>query len=213
MKRETFTPILVAKADHQVVASVGGINYTMTPEAFFAIKDTKFYWDKRRSKTYPTEAKPAQRSLKNLIFGGRCYTISTDTTNLMPNNLTSTCRIEHISDDSIIVLIGNGKSFITDADQIDFVKSHKWSLLELKPNYFYVCYQSVINGKRKLNLFHRHVTGATLTSEHVDHQNWDTCDNRRANLKIVTLLENLRRVNPAKILSKRCGKKGGKGRK
>jgi len=95
-------------------------------------------------------------------------------------------------------MIGNGKSFLADADQIDFVKSHKWSLLQLKKGYFYVCYMSKVNGKRKLNLFHRHVAGATEKSEHVDHQNWNTQDNRRENLKIVGLIENWHRVNPAK---------------
>lgn len=201
MKRDTFLPILIAQNESQVIANVGGRCYTMTPEAFFQVKDTKFFWDPRRTKTYPLRAKRDKRSLKSIVFGGRCFTISNDMTNLMPSNLMSTCHVEDISADTIRVHIGNGKSFLADADQRDYVKCHKWSILELKPTYFYVCRVSKDN--KKLALFHRHVAGATATCEHVDHLNWDTFDNRKANLKIVSLVENIRRVNPLKKGKKR----------
>lgn len=200
MKRDTFLPIIVAKNDSQVITNVGGRCYTMTPEAFFQVKDEKFFWDKRRKKTYPLRAKRDQRSLKSLVYGGRCYTISNDMTNLMPSNLMSTCHVEDISADTIRVHIGNGLSFLTDANQRDYVLSHKWSILELKKGYFYVCYQTKDKetGKSKLNLFHRHVVGATETAENTDHISFDTLDNRRSNLQILTLSENIHRINPLK---------------
>lgn len=203
MKRDTFLPIIVAKNESTIITNVGGRCYSITPEAWFHIKEEKFFWDKRRTQTYPLRAKRDQRSLKSLVYGGRCYTISNDKTNLLPSNLMSTCHVEDISADIIRVHIGNGMSFVTDANQRDYVLSHKWSLLELKKGYFYVCYMTKEKGKKKLNLFHRHVAGATATDEHVDHWDFDTKNNTRANLKIVSLVENLHRRNPLKKGKKR----------
>lgn len=202
---ETYKPILIAENTGHVIVKIANTEYLISQNAYFKIKDMTFCLDKRRKQTYPLLYAPARTSLKSLIFGGRCYTISADRQNLLESNLTDTSHVQYIGDDIIKVHIGNGKSFLANVDQLAYVQSHKLTILHLKNGYPYVCRMTKVNGKRKLELFHRIVAGATETSQHCDHINFNTLDNRKHNIQIVSLYENISRHNPAKA-GKRKGK-------
>ena len=196
-KINKYKAIIIEEHRDYIVADVGGREYLMSHNGWDRIKDKLWYWYTSRTRVYPIWCDPSTRTLKSIIHGGRCYTISNDMNDLRDVNLMRYCRIDDIDDKTIRVHVGNGKSFIADSIHREYISKYKWSLLELKPGYPYVCrFEKLDGGKRRLVLLHRYVAGVTQTSDHVDHLNWDTCDNRLANLNICTLYENVSRHNP-----------------
>jgi hypothetical protein len=200
---KSVKPILVTMDMDHLIVDVCGKQFKVSYEAWERIKDVKFHWSSNiKNATYPLSTSNGYKgiNLPNIIFGTRCYTMSTDLYNLLDSNLMSTSNVEDLGKDVIKVHVGNGKSFITDSKHKEYVMSHKWSILELKPGYHYAC---IMLKNKKLSLLHRYVANATETAQHVDHQNWNTLDNREANLKIVSLSENIHRINPLKKGKKR----------
>jgi len=195
-KINKYKAIIIEEHRDYIVADVGGREYKITHTAWDHIKDLKFYWYTNRTRVYPIICDPCSRTLKSIIYGGRCYTISDDMNDLRDVNLMRYCRIDDIDDKTIRVHVGNGQSFITDVIHRDYISKYKWSRLELKKGYPYICRFDSAGGKRRLVLLHRYVAGATETSQHVDHINWDTCDNRGVNLRICSLYDNISRNNP-----------------
>lgn len=205
MKIEKSKPTIISTHKTYLHVNVCGKDFKINKESYDKIKDMSFYWSKRVSNVYPvTQYQKSPRSLKYII-NGKCHIINTDKYDLRSRNLMETCKIVDIDEKTIKVHIGNGKTFLADKEQTDYLKGYKWSLLELKPTYWYVARMQ----DKKLYLLHRHVmqVSSNDTSRHVDHINWVTTDNRKANLQLLTMSENIHRRNPAKPTTRRRKRK------
>ena len=89
------------------------------------------------------------------------------------------------ADGSVTVFCINDKTFLVDADDLPLIKPYKWHV----NNRGYVATGSV---KPNLRL-HRVLFGLDENSKAVvDHISGETCDNRRANLRVCTEYENMR---------------------
>lgn len=86
----------------------------------------------------------------------------------------------------------HGYIALVDDEDFDMLSKFKWRAYQ-NPHYQHLIYAITTTSKRKTLRMHRHILGAKK-GEIVDHQNHNTLDNRRANLRIVTALENSRNV-------------------
>lgn len=103
--------------------------------------------------------------------------------------------------DYIKVFFNNRKGlfFIVDKEFLHLINDGKgcWTALEPKKGYIYAGRMEVgVDGKRRIQFIHRLVSGAEQTSDHVDHWNWFTLDNRTENLRITDLVTNNQRHAP-----------------
>ncbi len=197
--QQTFKPWLVVLHKNYLVVKIIDREYTIDPQAWEQIEGLKFYYDpSNQKKTHPiafVNSRKTQICLPSIIFGSRCYNISSDPTDLRLSNLTTTCKIENLKPGLIKVWIGNGNYFLTDEEYSKYVSGFKWSQIELKQGYPYICRRIPKGG---LELFHRVVAGATEPDQHVDHMDWNTIHNTKSNLQILTMAENIHRCNPSK---------------
>ena len=86
-----------------------------------------------------------------------------------------------------------GRYAIVDDQDYDELRKTKWHLLSTPTGHNYAAhrkYQSKV-----VSLMHREITNAPPKS-HVDHINHDTLDNRRENLRVCTVSQNV--INSAK---------------
>lgn len=91
------------------------------------------------------------------------------------------------------------KGFVTIVDDRDFpwLSKHRWKALVTRSGLVYACRTRMLSGRwpsgcrrSEVVLMHRVIIGAT-TGQQVDHKNTDTLDNRRKNLRIATVTQNL----------------------
>ena len=98
---------------------------------------------------------------------------------------TSSCgrceRYERLDNGTVACGLPSGKSFFFDSEDLEFVKSHKWSI----ESSGYV--HTTFNGKHvRLHTMHAGSSGMT-----VDHINGNRTDNRRCNLRLCSNKENV----------------------
>ncbi|MBR3298935.1 MAG: HNH endonuclease [Clostridia bacterium] len=98
---------------------------------------------------------------------------------------TSSCgrceRYERLDNGTVACRLPSGKSFFFDSEDLEFVKSHKWSI----ESSGYV--HTTFNGKHvRLHTMHAGSSGMT-----VDHINGNRTDNRRCNLRLCSNKENV----------------------
>lgn len=94
---------------------------------------------------------------------------------------------------------------LVDDEDAKFAASFKWSASRTRNNVYAACKQKV-DGKPTSIYLHRLLLGITDPNVEVDHVNRDGLDNRRANLRPCTLLEN--RGNSAGHVSRKARFKG-----
>jgi hypothetical protein len=101
---------------------------------------------------------------------------------------------------------GSGLETLLDEDVFEWAKERHWTIFFSGRNKApYAGYRIKKKGKAKLYLLHRLIVGA----EHgqiVDHANRDTLDNRRENLRICTVSQNM--ANKKLSVLNKCGFKG-----
>lgn len=109
-----------------------------------------------------------------------------------------------IFDEYCVGYDSNNNKYYVDTDDYDLIKNHTW---RLDPSNNYFC--TAIDGKKVY--LHRLIMGCTFGDKKiVDHINGDRSDCRKANLRIVTYLENAwnaKTINPygAKNIRNRGG--------
>lgn len=83
------------------------------------------------------------------------------------------------------------RGLIAIVDECDYalVKNRTWCALKGGRNNFYAATTETIDGKSKMVLMHRLLTGA-VKGQVVDHQDGDTLNNRRSNIRLTTQAEN-----------------------
>ena len=95
---------------------------------------------------------------------------------------------------SISIPLTNGGVFLIDESDKDFVMSYKWYGIKSRRT------QYVKTGKN--NRLHRMLMDVQDKTKIVDHINGNGLDNRRANLRIVTVSENVANRQNSKIGNK-----------
>lgn len=90
------------------------------------------------------------------------------------------------------IKLSNG--LITLVDDINFLSLSvfKWHFLRSKKNNFYAYRSKKKNGKQKNTLMHRQILNVTKKEIQIDHINGNGLDNRIANLRICSHLQNCR---------------------
>lgn len=84
---------------------------------------------------------------------------------------------------------------IVDAKDFDWLNQWNWHAIWFKhTKSFYAVRNKVVDGKRTLILMSREILNCKLNEE-ADHQNRNTLDNRRENLRTATSLQNARNHN------------------
>jgi len=84
------------------------------------------------------------------------------------------------------------KEALIDADDYPLVAAYRWNAMENKFGHCYAAASgTTAEGKRTTLYMHRLITGAPKGKE-VDHVNHETLDNRRANLRVGSHLDNMR---------------------
>lgn len=80
---------------------------------------------------------------------------------------------------------------LVDPDDADRIGAHRWTM-----SGGYAIRSALVDGQRRTVFMHRDVLGLTDADLTVDHINRNPIDNRRSNLRIVTLAENNQNIPP-----------------
>lgn len=95
------------------------------------------------------------------------------------------------------ILATNGHTILVDADDYPFLNRYTWYVLKNKAMVGYARTNIFINGKKITIPMHRLIMG--MRTKIVDHQNRNTLDNRKQNLRFCSASQNqLNRVRPNK---------------
>lgn len=95
--------------------------------------------------------------------------------------------------DALKIQLGNGFVSLIDGDDAPFVLKHKWYVQTARYKNDvrrYAARRVKIDGAWKIVLLHREILNAP-NKTHVDHINRDTLDNRRSNIRVCTVTQNL----------------------
>lgn len=97
-----------------------------------------------------------------------------------------------------------GFKILIDDEDLELVLSKRWQAHgDRDRTYFRHGYQSKESGRWRVKSFfmHRMILGFPDSSKMVDHKSGDTLDNRKANLRLCSPLENARnsKVRPSKV--------------
>lgn len=115
-------------------------------------------------------------------------------------------KIKYTEDGCIEILLTQGKSCVIDRESYNKIKMYQWSALLFSIKYWYaVANSKTINGKRDLLRMHRLIMDAPK-NKLCDHENSDTLDNRKSNLRVCTRAENNR--NSIMPINNKSGYKG-----
>jgi hypothetical protein len=93
-----------------------------------------------------------------------------------------------------VIVNVKGYEIIVDEDMAEFVRSIKWTPSRpAKSTYgvYFRCYQRVAGVLSVKHWLHRYIISAP-EGMYVDHINCNTLDNRRENLRLCTMTENMR---------------------
>lgn len=86
-----------------------------------------------------------------------------------------------------------GQFAIVDDGDYDWLNQYKWNVLKMNGGNFYAVRSSLKNGKQYAIYMTRFILGLEFgDSRQADHQNHNTLDNRRDNIRICTPLQNQR---------------------
>ena len=87
----------------------------------------------------------------------------------------------------------NGYTVLIDSDDLHIVENRRWYTMASKENLIYFLSVRTQNGKRTTRSLHREIAKCHYADgNYVDHKNGNTLDNRKCNLRICTLKENVR---------------------
>ena len=103
------------------------------------------------------------------------------------------------------IQLTQGKVALVDDEDFEYLNQWKW-YAHNHHGKFYATRSIRINGKKKTVRMHRVIVNNTNPKMHTDHQNGDSLDNRRMNLRICTASENCR--NTKKYIHNTSGYKG-----
>ena len=93
--------------------------------------------------------------------------------------------------DTALIPLTQGHSAIVDADDYERLSQWKWCTMTSRGGPRAKRAYRDENGKQQTMLMHRFIMGA-IGADVVDHINHDTLDNRKANLRVCSRLENQR---------------------
>lgn len=84
--------------------------------------------------------------------------------------------------------------FYVSKEDIEKVLKYRWTVITLKKKQvtYDIMTSGTCNNKEGYNLLTRYLLSVRDKNLHVDHKNHNTLDNRRSNLRICTLSENMR---------------------
>ena len=112
------------------------------------------------------------------------------------------------------VSTSNGYTFRVDKEDVSLAKENGWCGCihrhrrisgEYGNEFKYIIRHTYFNGKRQNQYFHRLIINAPSDAK-VDHKNGDTLDNRKSNLRVCTIAENVR--NSVRMNRNTSGYKG-----
>lgn len=87
----------------------------------------------------------------------------------------------------------NGYPVLIDDDDLSIVQRYRWYTMASKDNLIYFLSFYKQNGKRITVSLHREIANCQYNDgKYVDHKNGNTFDNRKGNLRICTMKENVR---------------------
>lgn len=89
------------------------------------------------------------------------------------------------------IALTQGKVAIVDDEDFEWLSQWKWTYRWKKANYGIAVFKRWQHGRQVTYKMHRMIAGAQ-PGEIVDHKNGNPLDNRRCNLRICTIQENLR---------------------
>jgi len=90
------------------------------------------------------------------------------------------------------IQLTQGKVAIVDDADFEILIQKKWRTKFIKGKFYAACDIKSENGKFKTLLMHRYIIGNINPKMHTDHINHNSLDNRKINLRICTLSENLK---------------------
>ena len=102
------------------------------------------------------------------------------------------------------IRLNDGYSVIVDDRDYQAVVQHRWFVVK-REHLAYAAAAINQNGKQKFVYMHRYILN-TLPGLHIDHRNRNGLDNRRRNLRVCTVAENIRNQRVSK-----CNTSGFKG--
>ena len=111
--------------------------------------------------------------------------------------------------ESYLIPLTHGLNAIVDPEDFERISAHKWQAQWNANNRSYYAKRSSIKveGKRRKIAMAREVMGLEFGDlRQVDHENHDTLDNRKSNLRVATRLQNA--SNRRKNLNNKSGYKG-----
>lgn len=105
------------------------------------------------------------------------------------------------SDDTRLIPLTQGQCALVDAADYDWLIEMRWyASKDPRVGFYAVSAPRVENDQRRLVRMHRLIMGLSLTDPRkVDHINHDTLDNRRSNLRIVTVTQNNQNMRKPRV--------------
>lgn len=108
-----------------------------------------------------------------------------------------------IQDDYAVIKLYSGHETLVDVEDLDRIRNYTWYAQYFKPqDRFYILMANRFARKdfgKSTVLLHRYILGVDHLDVLVDHENRNSLDNRKRNLRIATPAENVRNSGPSKL--------------